>query len=202
MHSPVAISGNILIHTLSTNLSVQCTHSPVGISGNILIDILYTNLSVQPMHSLTCWYLGQHPHTHSVHQSPAECSHTLACHWNNKQSQPISMCSGKGYYRKFHTTRCIPWTLPESEKIHRWDAPEHKAQPWWCVTANNQNTTDTQPTIKTWQTQANNQNMMDTSQQSKHDGHKPTIKIWQTHVSHTKENALIWESGNIQWNCQ
>ena len=100
--SSVHVTSNILLDTVHQSL---CTmHSPVCISGNVLIHTLYTNLSVQPMHSLTCWYLGQHPHTHSVHRSPAECSHTSACHWNNKQSQPVSMCSGKGYYRKFRTT--------------------------------------------------------------------------------------------------
>ena len=58
-------------YRLCTPISLHnpCTHSPVGISGNVLIDTLYTNLSVQPMHSLTCWYLGQRPHRHSVHQS-------------------------------------------------------------------------------------------------------------------------------------
>ena len=65
--SSVHVTSNILLDTVHQSL---CTmHSPVCISGNVLIHTLYTNLSVQPMHSLTCRYLRQRSHTHSVHQS-------------------------------------------------------------------------------------------------------------------------------------
>ena len=149
MHSPVGILGNVLIHTLYTNLSVQHTHLLVSWATSSYTLCIPISLYNPCTHSLTCWYLRQRSHTHSVYQSlctthalthllvsRATSSHTLCTPislynpcthspvgisgnvlihtlYTNLQpstailqhvtgttnTQPVSMCSGKGYYR-------------------------------------------------------------------------------------------------------